>query len=204
MHSSLSRAAETSVKIAKVAGLSGFAYYGERSTIFPIHTEDGDFWSINYLHYGAPKIWYVTAQSSFEKVSQLIRAVCLKSKDEQTRSAVKCPGFLRHKQFQCSPQWLLDRNVQVYRLVQKPGMYVIIRPGVLHWGFNCGFNVAEAANFALESHYTEIADIRSTTNELQYKFRVCRSGWIPHFKQNRNLCEIGQSKQLPMFFSQRF
>ena len=61
-----------------------------------------------------------------------------------------------------------------------------------------------AANFALESHYKEIADIRSMTNELLYKFRVCRSGWIPHFKQTRNLCEIGQNKQLPMFFRSDF
>lgn len=36
-----------------------FLYYGVTHSIFPIHIEDGSLFSINYLHYGAPKVWWV-------------------------------------------------------------------------------------------------------------------------------------------------
>ena len=36
---------------------------------FPIHTEDGDLFSVNYLHAGAPKIWYGMWQKDNLKVS---------------------------------------------------------------------------------------------------------------------------------------
>ena len=83
---------------------------------------------------------------------------------------VKCAAFLRHKQFVCSPQWLIKHNVKVYTLVQQPNQYVIVKPGVLHWGYNAGPNTAEAVNFALSSHKHEIADSPG------YAFLVCKSG----------------------------
>jgi len=36
-----------------------FLYFGSTHSIFPIHIEDGSLFSINYLHYGAPKVWLV-------------------------------------------------------------------------------------------------------------------------------------------------
>ena len=48
------------------------------------------------------------------------------------RGCVLCNGFLRHKHHQVTPEWLLARGVQVYRIVQRPGQYVIIKPGVIH------------------------------------------------------------------------
>ena len=61
----------------------------------------------------------------------------------------------------------------MYRIVQEPGDYVILPPGVIHWGFNSGENVAEATNFALANHAGEIKPTAG------YDYLECRSGKDP-------------------------
>jgi hypothetical protein len=40
-----------------------FLYFGSWKTFFMLHVEDAFLGSINYLHYGEPKVWYVVPQS---------------------------------------------------------------------------------------------------------------------------------------------
>jgi hypothetical protein len=47
-----------------------------------------------------------------------------------------------------SPSQLVARGVPVCRAVQIPGSFVVTFPDAYHAGFNSGFNVAEAVNFA--------------------------------------------------------
>ena len=42
---------------------SSMLYFGTYGSSFPWHTEDGDLPSVNYLHQGAPKIWFVVPAS---------------------------------------------------------------------------------------------------------------------------------------------
>jgi hypothetical protein len=57
-------------------------------------------------------------------------------------------GRLQHKRFVLRPDVLRAYGIPVCRLVQRPGDMVITAPGAFHWGFNTGFNVAEATNLA--------------------------------------------------------
>ena len=59
-----------------ISGLDGLLYFGERQTIFPMHTEEGDFFSVNYLHAGAPKVWYVIAKEDNTAAVNLLRSAC--------------------------------------------------------------------------------------------------------------------------------
>ena len=45
------------MKLANVSGLKNLTYVSERNTISPLHIEDGDLWSMNFLWKGAPKLW---------------------------------------------------------------------------------------------------------------------------------------------------
>lgn len=47
-----------------------------------------------------------------------------------------------------SPAQLVARGVPVCRAVQTPGSFIVTFPDAYHAGFNSGFNVAEAVNFA--------------------------------------------------------
>ena len=62
--------------LAKIGGLAGLLYFGMASTFFPMHTEDGDLFSVNYLHYGSPKVWFLVAKKDLLRVRDLIRAAC--------------------------------------------------------------------------------------------------------------------------------
>ena len=42
-------------------------------------------------------------------------------------------------------------NIKLHKVVQRPREFVISRAKAYHSGFNAGFNIAEAVNFALPS-----------------------------------------------------
>ncbi|KAI7830205.1 JmjC domain, hydroxylase-domain-containing protein [Gamsiella multidivaricata] len=110
---------------------------------FAWHVEDMDLYSINYLHFGAPKQWYCIRpehSARFECIAQGIF-----SSDYKT-----CPQFLRHKTYLLSPSKLATDGVPVNRLVQHEGEFVLTFPFAYHSGYNLGFNCAESINFALD------------------------------------------------------
>lgn len=122
---------------------TAYLYFGMWKTTFAWHTEDMDLYSINYLHFGAPKTWYAVPPSSGRKFEKLASA-------QFPKSAAVCRAFLRHKMTVMDPKWLKDYDIPFDSVTQEAGQFMITFPYGYHCGFNHGFNCAESTNFAIE------------------------------------------------------
>lgn len=122
---------------------TAYLYFGMWKTTFGWHTEDVDLYSINLLHFGAPKSWYSIPPSYGRKFEKLCAALF-------PNSHKMCKAFLRHKMTVINPKWLDDYNIPYDRVTQEPGHIMITFPFGYHAGFNHGFNCAESTNFATE------------------------------------------------------
>ncbi|KTW26636.1 hypothetical protein T552_02645 [Pneumocystis carinii B80] len=120
---------------------TSYLYLGMWKATFSWHVEDMDLYSINYLHFGAPKQWYSICQKDASRFEDIMRRIF--PNDYKT-----CSQFLRHKTFSVSPSVLAQNNIDVNRLVQHQGEFVITFPYGYHSGYNLGYNCAESVNFA--------------------------------------------------------
>uniref|UniRef100_A0A8C9ABT8 JmjC domain-containing protein n=1 Tax=Prolemur simus TaxID=1328070 RepID=A0A8C9ABT8_PROSS len=118
-----------------------YLYFGMWKTTFAWHTEDMDLYSINYLHFGEPKTWYVVPPEHGQRLERLARVLF-------PGSARGCEAFLRHKVALISPTVLKDNGIPFSRMTQEAGEFMVTFPYGYHAGFNHGFNCAEAINFA--------------------------------------------------------
>jgi hypothetical protein len=102
-----------------------------------------DLYSINYIHFGAPKQWYSISQCDGEKFEAIMRS-------NFPNDHKGCPQFMRHKTFLASPSALESKGIKVNRLVHHEGEFVITFPFGYHSGYNLGYNCAESVNFATD------------------------------------------------------
>ena len=119
-----------------------YLYFGMWRASFAWHVEDMDLYSINYIHFGAPKQWYAIRQADRKRFESVMASTF-------PAEARKCAHFLRHKSFLVSPSVLASHGIQPLRLVQRAHEFVITYPYGYHSGYNLGFNCAESVNFAL-------------------------------------------------------
>ncbi|CAN8104028.1 unnamed protein product [Discula destructiva] len=130
----------------KVPGVNtAYLYLGMWKATFAWHLEDVDLYSINYLHFGAPKQWYSISQADARRFEAAMKSIW-------PSDAKNCDQFLRHKAFLISPSHLLQHfNIKVNKVLSYPGEFVVTYPYGYHSGYNLGYNCAEAVNFALDS-----------------------------------------------------
>jgi hypothetical protein len=130
----------------KVPGVNtAYLYMGMWKATFAWHLEDVDLYSINYIHFGAPKQWYSISQEDARKFERAM-------KDSWPVDAKNCDQFLRHKTYLISPDVLQKQyGVKVNKLVHYEGEFVITYPYGYHSGYNIGYNCAESVNFATDS-----------------------------------------------------
>ena len=102
-----------------------------------------DSHSINYLHYGAPKTWYVVPPKYGHLMEKAARELF-------PNVASWCSNFMRHKTCLISPQQLDKYSIPYTKVIQEERCAIIVFPYAYHSGFNHGFNIAESTNFALE------------------------------------------------------
>mmetsp|Transcript_36790 Transcript_36790/g.57528 ORF Transcript_36790/g.57528 Transcript_36790/m.57528 type:complete len:536 (+) Transcript_36790:262-1869(+) len=119
-------------------------FAGMWRTCFAWHTEDYDLFAINFHHYGSPKHWWAIPPHASERFFRFCETLF---PDQRS----KCNAFMRHKSFLVSPHKIRDAGIPLVKCIQHEGEFVITLPSSYHSGFNHGFNVAEACNFALPS-----------------------------------------------------
>ncbi|SCU90438.1 LADA_0F04082g1_1 [Lachancea dasiensis] len=128
----------------KVPGVNdSYLYAGLWKASFAWHLEDQDLYSINYIHFGAPKQWYSIPQKDADKFYRFMQ-------EQFPEHAAKCDEFLRHKTFLISPKLLEKNGIRCNKIVHHQNEFVITYPYGYHAGFNYGYNLAESVNFALE------------------------------------------------------
>ncbi|KAK8753965.1 hypothetical protein OTU49_005026 [Cherax quadricarinatus] len=121
---------------------TAYLYFGMWKTTFAWHTEDMDLYSINYLHFGAPKTWYSIPPEHGRRLERLANGFF-------PNSFKACPAYLRHKMSLMSPQILKQYSIPFDKITQEAGDIMITFPYGYHAGFNHGFNCAESTNFAM-------------------------------------------------------
>ncbi|XP_058805432.1 lysine-specific demethylase 4A-like [Phymastichus coffea] len=120
---------------------TAYLYFGMWKTTFAWHTEDMDLYSINYLHFGAPKTWYAIPPEHGRRLERLANGFF-------PSSYQSCSAFLRHKMSLISPPVLKQYSIPHDKITQEAGEIMITFPYGYHAGFNHGFNCAESTNFA--------------------------------------------------------
>ncbi|KAL3150355.1 hypothetical protein ABBQ32_000197 [Trebouxia sp. C0010 RCD-2024] len=142
LDSCLSRGIAADPSGQKVKGVNTpYLYYGSWKSTFAWHTEDAELHSVNYLHYGAPKVWYCVAPKDKRKMDNFLA-------NKLSAQHGQCKDFMRHKTIMIKPEVLVENHIPVQKVVQYPGDFIINFPGAYHAGFNTGFNCAESTNFA--------------------------------------------------------
>lgn len=99
----------------------------------PWTVEEHRLYKLQYLHLGAPRIWYSIPGCDSHK----FEAIAKKHLPDSTKEHIK---LLHRPGRQISPATLTSEGIPVYRCIQRPGEFVVFLPGAYHSGFDCGFN----------------------------------------------------------------
>lgn len=116
-------------------------YIGMCFSTFCWHVEDHNFFSISYLHRGAPKTWYGVPCGKAEYFESVMKKLTPELFGSQ-------PDLHLQLVTMFSPKTLIKHKVPVYRATHRPNEFIVTFPSAYHGGFNNGFNCAEAVNFA--------------------------------------------------------
>jgi hypothetical protein len=123
-----------------------YLHMGMWSSSVGIHIDEHDLISLNYLHHGAPKIWYIIHPTCYSKFEELVNKLKLFS--DITSS---CLSPLQHKSLLIKPSFLHIHSIEYYQIEQKLNELVVIFPGTYHFYFDTGFNLSETIKYALPS-----------------------------------------------------
>ena len=134
--------------LPRMPGINHSMYYvGQLFTRFCWHTEDAFLNSVSYLHPGsAEKVWYAVPPHFALAFENFAASSVFSPSLLESESAGRV--LLMNKTTMFDPRRVRRKGVEVYRVVHKPGSFVLTAPRAYHAGFNCGFNIAEAVNFA--------------------------------------------------------
>jgi jumonji domain-containing protein 2 len=130
-----------------------YLYIGNYPTLFPWHVEDLDLLSVNYIHFGSPKKWWVVPEKHFQKFKS--RSLELANRNN---FSIPCKEFLRHKGFLAEPSKILDEG-EFFEGMHYAGEFMFVLSRAFHAGYNCGWNCAESVNLASPSWLNQLSSL---------------------------------------------
>ena len=146
---------------------TAYLYFGMWKTTFAWHTEDMDLYSINYLHFGAPKSWYCIPPEHGRRFERLATGtfkihfkkcglfpwpmifywlvvpfiIWFSVLGFFPSSANACTAFLRHKMTLVSPNILKQYSIPFNKVTNSATLYI---------HFNMFFHISRLVLFCLE------------------------------------------------------
>ena len=121
-----------------------WVYVGMKYSTFCWHFEDLMLPSVNFNHWGKPKLWYGVPESHREKFDRAVKEKC-------SLMFKKDPNILFDVITMISPAYLKSQGVKIMKTLQRPGEFIFTFPGSYHSGFSTGLNIGEAVNFATKT-----------------------------------------------------
>ena len=71
-----------------------YLYFGMWRATFAWHVEDMDLFSINYIHFGAPKFWYAIPQGKSVQMENTMRSASLSFAEIASNCAITNTSYL--------------------------------------------------------------------------------------------------------------
>lgn len=111
-------------------------------TVRPWRSHPLALYTVEYLHSGAEKIWYCVPAGEKKNLASL-----LEQEDNEVFGTSRADTMI-------SPSSLTDGGVDVTRVVQKQGQFVVVFPEAYVSSISCGYSISEAVSFAPSDWFT--------------------------------------------------
>lgn len=113
----------------KIGGVNTpYLYVGAWGTSFAWHVEDVELYSINYMHFGAPKVWYTIPPAFARKFEAFVRGkfatfylflIIIPFLEHFKSECLACPSFIRHKSLLVHPKILAKAGIPTRRVSRR-------------------------------------------------------------------------------------
>lgn len=128
--------------IENIEGVTNsYIYLGSTASAFGLHVEDLILYGFSYNDGPHSKIWIVISPSDSDNLEKVLHA-------KFPNELKACRGFIQHKSLMLNTTFLEENKIAYTIIEQKANEIIILAPNVYHYGWNMGYNAAEAVNFA--------------------------------------------------------